>query len=163
MVSFTVSSTGPEHTCSIAAVLARQLRAGDAVILDGGLATGKTTFTKAIAAALSSPDPVTSPTFALAHFYQSSVAPILHIDAYRLSGISEFRDLGLDDYIDESITVIEWGLKLARDFDCYLIIVLSVETDDVNHRTIRFSSECDRWTEVLDLIRDQLAHEARIL
>lgn len=162
MAMFTVLSTGTERTCDIAAVLARQLRAGDVILLDGGLATGKTTFVKAIAAELSSPDSVTSPTFALAHFYGSRAGQILHIDAYRLSGIPEFRDLGLDDYIDESITLVEWGSKLADDFDCNLTIVLSVDPGNADCRTIKFSSDCDRWTEVFDLLYEQLDRELRV-
>src|SRR5690348_342361 len=98
MDSVAVTTKGAEGTGTIAGLLAPHLRPGDAVLLKGGLATGKTTFVKALAAAMGSTALVTSPTFTLAQFYPSPQGTILHVDAYRLSGIHEYRDLGLDDY-----------------------------------------------------------------
>src|SRR5437870_4402660 len=109
MESFSVRSTGPEQTCEIASALAAHLRVGDVVLLTGGLASGKTTFVKGVAAALGSPDTVTSPTFMLAQAYASPRGRILHVDAYRLSGLPEYRDLALDEEAADSITVVEWG------------------------------------------------------
>ena len=43
------------------------LRAGDVVLLVGSLGAGKTTFVQGVVAALGGRDPVTSPTFTLAH------------------------------------------------------------------------------------------------
>src|SRR5436189_4987054 len=95
--AFAVSASGPEGTAAVAARLAARLRPGDVVLLTGDLAAGKTTFVQAVTRALGSTDPVTSPTFALAQFYETPVAPILHVDTYRLSDVDEYRDLGLAD------------------------------------------------------------------
>jgi tRNA threonylcarbamoyladenosine biosynthesis protein TsaE len=153
MDSFDVLSTGPEHTGRIASVLAQSLTAGDVVLLTGELAAGKTTFVKGVAAALGSPDTVTSPTFMLAQFYKANRAPILHMDAYRLSGMSEYRDLGLDDYIADSITLVEWGEKISDDFPCHLAIDFRAGQEDPDHRQLTFASSCDRWTPVLPELR----------
>ena len=93
MDSFSVISASPEQTGRIGALVAQRLRPGDAVLLSGDLAAGKTSLVKAVAAALGSTDLVTSPTFALAQFYTCERATILHIDTYRLSGVEEYRDL----------------------------------------------------------------------
>jgi tRNA threonylcarbamoyladenosine biosynthesis protein TsaE len=143
---FSVTSDGPERTGQIAAVLAGRLVAGDVVLLTGGLASGKTTFVKAVAASLGSPDPVTSPTFALAQFYSTTGAPILHIDTYRLDGIDEYRDLGLAEYTEASVNLIEWGEKVAGEFRCHLAIDFRPEPTDTERRTLTFASSCDRWT-----------------
>lgn len=162
MESFDVLSTGPEDTGRIASVLAQSLTAGDVVLLTGELAAGKTTFVKGIAAALGSADTVTSPTFMLAQFYQADKAPVLHMDAYRLSGMSEFRDLALDDYIADSITLVEWGEKVSDDFPCHLAIEFAAGQGDPDHRRLTFASSCDRWTPVLpELSAGMLVEAAR--
>jgi tRNA threonylcarbamoyladenosine biosynthesis protein TsaE len=157
MVSFTIASGGPDETAQIAAVLARQLRKSDVVLLKGGLATGKTTFVQSVAKALGSADAVTSPTFALVHFYTTDKAPIMHVDAYRLSGVHEYRDLGLDEYLDESITLIEWGDIVEADFSCCLTVELtSPEPSSPDHRLLALSSDCPTWLRRLPVIQDEL-------
>ena len=59
-----------EETARVAAALAPFLRAGDAMMLKGPLASGKTAFVQELVAALGSTAEVTSPTFTLAQFYQ---------------------------------------------------------------------------------------------
>jgi tRNA threonylcarbamoyladenosine biosynthesis protein TsaE len=162
MESFAVTSTGAEQTQAMAAVLARRLRPGDVVILTGGLAAGKTTFVKGIASTLGSPNTATSPTFTLANFYPARAGTILHIDAYRLSGIYEYRDLGLDEYVGESITVVEWGEKIAEDFPCHLTVELACETESPDLRVLRFGSGCSRWGPVLRDLQAELLDEARL-
>jgi tRNA threonylcarbamoyladenosine biosynthesis protein TsaE len=159
MNSFSVVSTGPEHTAQIASLVAETLRPGDVVLLSGDLASGKTTFVKGVAAALGSSDTVTSPTFMLAQFYQTAAAPILHMDAYRLSDVAEFRDLALEDYAEDSITFVEWGEKVGDEFPCHATILFSADHEDPDHRTLRFASDCDRWTAVLPLLRTGVALE----
>jgi tRNA threonylcarbamoyladenosine biosynthesis protein TsaE len=135
-------------------VLAQRLRAGDTVLLKGDLAAGKTTFIKAAAAALGSADVVTSPTFALAQFYRTPGARILHIDTYRLADVAEYRDLALEEYAEESITFIEWGDKIAGEFPCYLEI--DFHQGEGDQRTLTFASGCDRWTAEMPGLRAEL-------
>lgn len=160
MMSFNLLSDGPERTGAIACALAPALRAGDVILLTGGLATGKTTFVRAVAVALGSPEQVTSPTFSIAHAYSAAVAPVLHIDAYRLSGVHEFRDLGLDEYIEESITLIEWGDIVAEDFPCHLLVGLACEGIGADDRLITLSSDCDEWLVRLPALHHALAEAA---
>ncbi|MFI5842926.1 tRNA (adenosine(37)-N6)-threonylcarbamoyltransferase complex ATPase subunit type 1 TsaE [Catenuloplanes sp. NPDC051500] len=147
MEQFSVVSGSPAQTALIGGALAERLRPGDIVLLNGDLAAGKTTFVKAVAEALGSTDPVTSPTFALAQFY-SARSRILHVDSYRLADVEEYRDLGLAEYQDEVISLIEWGDKIAGEFPCHLSISF-VATDETDGRTLTFASSCDRWTGAL--------------
>ena len=52
-----------EETWALAKELAKELKPGDVVCLEGDLGAGKTTFTQGLAAALGVPGRVTSPTF----------------------------------------------------------------------------------------------------
>lgn len=155
MNSFPVPAKGPAGTGAVAAALAPRLRPGDIVLLQGSLAAGKTTFAKAVVAALGSAAVVTSPTFTLAQFYPygpgaHGQGQVLHIDAYRLTGIHEFRDLGLEEDFGDSVTLIEWGEKVAEDFPCHLLAEFTTDDRDPDRRIITFSSDCDRWQPVLE-------------
>jgi tRNA threonylcarbamoyladenosine biosynthesis protein TsaE len=124
------------------------------VLLKGDLAAGKTTLVQAIAGALGSTDVVTSPTFALAQFYRTPAARILHIDTYRLADLAEYRDLALDEYAETSITLIEWGEKIASEFPCHLEIDFQQHEGD--ERTLIIASDCDRWTAEMPSLRAEL-------
>lgn len=92
------------------------LRAGDLVLLSGGLGAGKTTFTQGLGAGLGVRGDITSPTFVIARVHPSlSDGPALvHVDAYRLGGVRELDDLDLDASLDAVVTVVEWGSGLAE-------------------------------------------------
>ncbi len=95
MIEFSVVSNSREETRAVAVALAPVLRVGDAMMLKGPLASGKTAFVQELVAALGSKAEVTSPTFTIAQFYPITSGTFLHIDAYRLSSVAEFRDLAL--------------------------------------------------------------------
>jgi tRNA threonylcarbamoyladenosine biosynthesis protein TsaE len=94
------------------------LRAGDLVILSGGLGAGKTTLTQGIGAGLGVRGPVTSPTFVIARVHPSLGGgrgpALVHVDAYRLGSMLELDDLDLDTDTASSVTVVEWGEGLAE-------------------------------------------------
>ena len=138
-----------EETARVAAALASFLRAGDAMLLKGPLASGKTAFVQELVAALGSKAEVTSPTFTLAQFYQLPVGTFLHIDAYRLSSVAEFRDLGLEDFVPESITAVEWGDIVEEDFTNALTITFEFVPNHDNWRKLTFSATAERWQPVL--------------
>ena len=156
MIEFSVTGKGREETARVAAALAPLLRAGDAMMLKGALASGKTAFVQELAAALGSESEVTSPTFTIAQFYPTPAGTFLHIDAYRLSSVAEFRDLALDDYVAESITAIEWGDIVEEDFSNALSIAFEFVSGDDNWRRLTFSANAERWQPVLESLRTQL-------
>ncbi|GAB3067618.1 tRNA (adenosine(37)-N6)-threonylcarbamoyltransferase complex ATPase subunit type 1 TsaE [Pedococcus soli] len=119
-----------EDTRAWGARLARLLRAGDLVVLTGGLGAGKTTLTQGIGEGLGVRGPVTSPTFVIARVHPSLVdgPRLVHVDAYRLGGFAELDDLDLDASLEESVTIVEWGHGLAEDLsDDRLEVVLDGE------------------------------------
>src|ERR1700739_2228477 len=99
---------------SLGRSLAAVLRAGDLVILSGGLGAGKTTLTQGIGDGLGVRGPVTSPTFVIARVHPGPT-PLVHVDAYRLGSALELDDLDLDADTDMSVTIVEWGEGLAED------------------------------------------------
>jgi tRNA threonylcarbamoyladenosine biosynthesis protein TsaE len=120
-VSLTVATA--EQMRALGRSLATVLRAGDLVILSGGLGAGKTTLTQGIGAGLGVRGPITSPTFVIARVHPpvgSAAATgelrpaLVHADAYRLGSVLELDDLDLDTDTAASVTVVEWGEGLAE-------------------------------------------------
>ena len=128
--------------------LARRLRAGDLVILSGGLGAGKTTLTQGIAEGLGVRGPVTSPTFVIARVHPSLVGgpALVHVDAYRLGDAFEVDDLDLDASLEESVTVVEWGQGLVeRLADDRLEVRISV-AEDGDARRVETVEVGARWS-----------------
>ena len=127
-------------TAEIAASLARLLGPGDLLLLQGGLAAGKTFFTRHLVQALGTHDDISSPTYTIANLYQTSRCDVLHVDAYRLSGAQEFHNLGLEEEIDTSISVIEWGERIQEAFDAYLHITFTAVNEQAGARDLEFGA-----------------------
>jgi tRNA threonylcarbamoyladenosine biosynthesis protein TsaE len=104
----TVVAGTAEQTRTVGRCIAPLLRAGDVVVVAGGLGAGKTTFTQGLAAGLGITDSVVSPTFTLAREYAGRLR-LVHVDLYRLDRAQEVLDLGLEDVADEAVLVVEWG------------------------------------------------------
>jgi|SRR6185295_17250820 len=155
-MKFTLICRGREETRAVAAALAPFLRPGDSLLLKGPLASGKTAFVQELVATLGSEAEVTSPTFTLAQFYPIPSGTFLHIDAYRLSSVAEFRDLALEDFMAESITAVEWGDIVEQDFQNALSIDFEFVENEDNTRRLTFSATAEKWQPVLVGLQNQV-------
>jgi tRNA threonylcarbamoyladenosine biosynthesis protein TsaE len=153
---FSLIARSREETRAVAARLAPLLRPGDAMMLKGPLASGKTAFVQELVAALGSKAEVTSPTFTIAQFYQLPSATFLHIDAYRLSSVAEFRDLALEDFMAESITAVEWGDIVEQDFPNALTINFEFVANEDNSRKLTFSASSKNWQSRIESLKNQV-------
>jgi len=101
-----------EELSTMAQEIQGTLPKGGVVILEGDLASGKTTLTQAFAVYLGQTDIVTSPTFSL----QQSYGDILyHYDLYN-KGLEHFLALGLLEELDkDGYHLIEWGDESLRE------------------------------------------------
>ncbi|MBT9255210.1 tRNA (adenosine(37)-N6)-threonylcarbamoyltransferase complex ATPase subunit type 1 TsaE [Phycicoccus sp. MAQZ13P-2] len=136
-----------DDTRALGTALGGVLRAGDLVVLTGGLGAGKTTLTQGLGEALGVRGAVTSPTFVIARVHPSTVGgpALVHVDAYRLGGALELDDLDLDASVEESVTVVEWGHGLAEGLaDDRLEVVLDVDPE-TERRTATVTGVGGRW------------------
>ena len=123
------------------------LRAGDLLVLTGPLGAGKTVLSAGIGEGLGVRGPVSSPTFVLARTHPSLVggAPLVHVDAYRLSSPAELDDLDLD--FEGSAVVVEWGAGLVDGIaDSVLEVRIERRPDDVREVELRGSGP--RWASI---------------
>jgi len=102
-------------TEALGAELAKALKPGDLVVLEGDLGAGKTALARAIIRALAGYPllEVPSPTFALVQPYDTPRGPVLHADLYRLGDPREVDELGLLDN-PEAIVLVEWAARVPE-------------------------------------------------
>lgn len=149
-------------TRAVARALAAALAEGDTVLLEGELGAGKTAFAREVAYGLGLPEeePVTSPTFALAHEYEleppEDAGPgprlLVHADLYRLSHPDELLELGLGGVLGVSaIALVEWGERFGS---CLPGVALVVRLSSLGEgaRRIAFEALTPRGEALLDAV-----------
>ena len=110
-------SIKPEDTQEIAKVFARQFKAGDTILLQGNLGSGKTFLVQQICNIWQTEDEPSSPTFAIIHQYQGP-QPVNHLDLYRIENENELDQLGWEELLDSgAITFIEWPQMIEQLID----------------------------------------------
>ncbi len=100
-------------TEALGARLARLLRRGDAVLLEGPLGAGKSALARALLRSLTG-DPaleVPSPTYTLVQGYETPIGLVQHFDLWRLDGPGALRELGWDE---AEAALVEWPDRLGE-------------------------------------------------
>ena len=102
----TFTTRSKEETLRYGERLGEKIHRPVTVLMYGDLGAGKTTFTQGLAKGLGITRVITSPTFTIMKMYRGRV-PLVHIDAYRLEGVSQ--DLGFEEYLEEpdGVTVVD--------------------------------------------------------
>jgi tRNA threonylcarbamoyladenosine biosynthesis protein TsaE len=108
----TSSSSSEDETAAAGAALARTLPVGAVVYVEGELGAGKTAFVRGAARALGVLDPVTSPTFTVAHLYEGAHGSVAHLDLYRSGPLGNEDMADLEPYFDDvRATFVEWAVR----------------------------------------------------
>ena len=135
-----------KETIELGKKLGSLLEKGTTVALKGDLAGGKTTFTKGIGEALNIRQVINSPTFTILKIYHGDL-PLYHIDAYRLEGND--YDLGISEYEEEGIMVVEWPEYYVQQLPEDYIEVLFTYIDD-NSRQIDFICHGEKYKKIIE-------------
>lgn len=142
-----IKSKNEQQTYIIAEKLAKYVKGGDVILLNGDLGAGKTTFVKGFAKAKGIKKNVTSPTFTLLKTYQASDYTIVHVDAYRLDGDSFVE---LEDYLsDEYVVFIEWSSCLTNKDILDYNLSINIKYVSKNQRIYEFIANGERYEKLL--------------
>ncbi len=140
MLEEPVISLSETQTRALGEQFAAQLEKGDVVALYGTLGAGKTQFSKGLCAFFGIPAAhVSSPTFTLVNEYAGSDGPVYHFDAYRVEQVSEFFELGYEDYFfGEGLCIIEWPDRIAPLLPDHTLRIRFTHMGDDKREIVRF-------------------------
>lgn len=126
------------------------LKPGMVILLDGNLASGKTTFTKGIGRALDIKQIINSPSYTIMKSYRVLNQDFYHFDFYRMD--EEGMDFDFEDYINsDAITVIEWPYNVKSLLPEEHILV-NIEITDLNNRRFLFTAKGNKYEKVVNYL-----------
>jgi tRNA threonylcarbamoyladenosine biosynthesis protein TsaE len=109
-----ITLASEEETQRLGRAIADVVEPGTVIGLIGPLGAGKTRLVRAIAEALGvDPEAISSPTFVLIQEYDGRL-PIYHFDTYRLATPEAFEALGVADYWQGGVSLVEWADRVRN-------------------------------------------------
>ncbi|WP_374723941.1 tRNA (adenosine(37)-N6)-threonylcarbamoyltransferase complex ATPase subunit type 1 TsaE [Calidifontibacillus erzurumensis] len=148
MEPFVFNSHSADETMDFAMKLAKKLRPGSVITLEGDLGAGKTTFTKGLARGLGVKRTVNSPTFTIIKEYTDGFIPLFHMDVYRLEESDE--DLGFDEYFHgDGVTVVEWAQFIEDQLPPELLQI-SIKYENEQERKIVLEPKGIQYVEICE-------------
>ena len=132
-------SNSAKQTQEIGHELGLKLHGDETIALSGELGAGKTHLVKGLVSGMGIEANVVSPTFVLQRVYKKGRKILNHFDAYRISA-DEFANLGVLDWIGESVNVVEWG-EIVRDVLPPDTIWITMKVLDENTREILIETD----------------------
>jgi L-threonylcarbamoyladenylate synthase len=116
---------------------------GLVVLLNAELGAGKTQFVKGIAKELGIKEIVKSPTYSLVEEYDILNGKLVHIDTWRLTNISEMKQLFIDKFLRKgNVIAVEWSAGVEEYFsemasrNRLKIIKIDINYIDANTRSL---------------------------
>ena len=99
-----------QETRKLGMRLAKRLRSGDTVLLEGEMGAGKSELARGIARGLGISGPVPSPSFTILNAYDEGSIPLYHFDWYRIEDPAEIAEMGFEELLGgDGIALIEWS------------------------------------------------------
>ena len=145
-MTFCFDAQCEEDTISFAARIATAMRPGDVITISGELGAGKTRFVRGLVRGLGLDErAVNSPTFVLMQEYEAPTAdvfPLVHVDAYRITGPDDLATIGWADVIAEAgaVVAVEWPERIGEaDLPVnrvHVVIDLDAVDENVRHITV---------------------------
>ena len=143
----------------IAEAFASTIQNGGVIFLDGDLGVGKTTFARALVAALGVGERIKSPTYSLVESYQAGDLRVHHLDLYRIAAAEELEWLGLADLLQgDMLMLVEWPQRALAALPAPDLELLLRHAGDRRQLDLRPVSEVGKsWTTVAMSALDRTA------
>lgn len=114
MLEKNIYANNESDTKNIAETLYKISKKGDVFGLSGDMGSGKTTFAKYFIQKGSKSEIVPSPSYNIYFKYSTKKSAIYHLDAWRLKEAKEILNLGIIEYLEESILIVEWPENINK-------------------------------------------------
>ncbi len=159
MASLTFRSDSPSATRGIGRRLARLLRPGDVVLLQGELGAGKTCLAQGIGEGLGVGQAVKSSAFVLLNEYDGRLRLYL-ADLYRLEASEEVAELALEENAVEGVLVVEWPDRAWSEMPTERLLV-RLRWLDARSRELTLEPSGARYVELAEELATALAKRRR--
>ncbi len=148
-------SRSPAETRRLGARLGRVLQAGDVVLLQGELGSGKTVLAQGIGQGLAVREPVKSSSFVLLNEYHGRLT-MYHADLYRLTEPAEVIDLALEETAAPGVLVVEWPERAWEELPPDHLLV-RIEEQGTKERRLTLEPRGERYEEIASRVASHRA------
>ena len=112
----------------------------DVILISGDVGAGKTTLVKEFCKLIGVKENVNSPTYTLINQYKCNSKIVVHIDLYRVNNLMEINELGLFDYLENNLVIIEWPEIILNQID-FNYTLITIKYIDKSHRKLSISNK----------------------
>src|SRR5688572_6278007 len=152
-MSDVLDTKSPAETKRLGERLARLLRPGDVLLLQGELGAGKTCFAQGIGAGLNVKEAVKSSSFVLVNEYHGRLH-VYHADLFRLEDPVQVFELGLEENAQDGLLLIEWPDRAMQEMPPEHLLARFETTGDKSRR-ISFEAQGSRYEALLRELNDE--------
>ncbi len=140
-------SRSPAETRRIGARLGRLLEAGDVLLLQGELGSGKTVLAQGIGQGLAVQEPVKSSSFVLLNEYHGHLT-MYHADLYRLDDPAQVAELALEEIAAPGVLAVEWPERAWQELPPDHLLV-RIEEESARERRLALVPHGERYNELV--------------
>ena len=112
----------------------------DIILISGDVGAGKTTLIKEYCKLIGVKENINSPTYTLINQYKCNSKIVVHIDLYRVNNLIEINELGLFDYLENNLVIIEWPEIILNQID-FNYTLITIKHIDKRHRKLSISNK----------------------
>jgi tRNA threonylcarbamoyladenosine biosynthesis protein TsaE len=150
-MTLTFETHSPAETKRLGERLARLLRPGDVLFLQGELGAGKTCLAQGIGRGLKVAEAVKSSSFVLVNEYHGRLT-VHHADLFRLDDPEEVADLALGETASDGVLLVEWPERAEAALPEEHLLV-RFEVVDFRTRRIGVSALGERYEAAVEALR----------
>jgi len=148
----TLTSHSPAETRRLGQRLARHLKPGDVLLLQGELGAGKTCLAQGIGRGLSVAEAVKSSSFVLVNEYNGRLH-VYHADLFRLNQPQEVVELGLEENAADGLLLVEWPDRAPQELPQEHLLVRFEILDDKT-RMITLEPHGERYETLVNALSE---------
>jgi len=150
MAALALTSNSPAETRRLGERLARRLRPGDVLLLQGDLGAGKTCLAQGIGKGMGIDATIKSSAFVLLNEYEGRLKMYLS-DLYRLSDPLEVADLALEEVAADGVLVVEWPDRAWEEMPRERLLV-RLEWVGERSRKVSLEPQGARYQELVEAL-----------
>ncbi len=151
--SLVLCSNSESETENIGLAIGDAMNCGLLIGLNGTLGAGKTRLTQGIGKSLGiEHGQIVSPTFTICVPHEGRI-PFLHLDAYRIKTPEEVDELGLDEMLENGVSLIVEWFDLIRPLLPPVDLEIQIDAPTKDSRNFSFFSNTENGLQILNALK----------